>query len=108
MANLLKETETILNRYNKTIDDILYIADRETKVYITPKEFVKRARNINYNSGYGLVEINLNLIAVGKNFWLERHEYDGSEWWEYKEIPTIADFVIEDKNTNRKCYLKER
>lgn len=20
--------------------------------------------------------------------WLERHEYDGSEWWEYKTMPT--------------------
>lgn len=21
--------------------------------------------------------------------WFERHEYDGSEWWEYKEKPAV-------------------
>ena len=26
-------------------------------------------------------------VAVGDNWWLERAEYDGSEWWEFKTIP---------------------
>ena len=26
-------------------------------------------------------------MVVGNNWWLERHEYDGSEWWEYKQFP---------------------
>lgn len=26
-----------------------------------------------------------DLIVCGKNWWLERHEYDGAEWWEFKE-----------------------
>ena len=23
--------------------------------------------------------------------WIERGEYDGSEWWEYRECPSIPD-----------------
>jgi hypothetical protein len=29
----------------------------------------------------------MTLQLVGETFWIERAEYDGSEWWEYKEIP---------------------
>lgn len=27
------------------------------------------------------------LTLVGEDFWLERKEYDGQEWWEYKTTP---------------------
>lgn len=30
----------------------------------------------------------LDLLVVGNNWWLERHNYDGSEWWEFKRLPT--------------------
>ena len=43
--------------------------------------------NFSYDNGYGGEEIPLDLIVVGKDFWLERHEYDGSEWWEFKSMP---------------------
>ena len=59
---------------------------------MTVKEFLEHA-NVEYNDRYGLEEINTKLILVGKDFWLERHEYDGSEWWEYKSMPNINDFV---------------
>ena len=48
---------------------------------------------VHYNDGYGLEEINTKLILVGKDFWLERGTYDGSEWWEYKSMPNVNDFV---------------
>jgi hypothetical protein len=41
------------------------------------------------------VEIDMGLIVVGKDFWLERHEYDGSEWWEFKSIPMEPEETIE-------------
>lgn len=28
-----------------------------------------------------------DFVVVGDNWWIERHEYDGNEWWEYKEKP---------------------
>lgn len=27
-------------------------------------------------------------MVVGDDWWLERHEYDGSEWWEFKRLPS--------------------
>ena len=92
MANLLKETKEILERHGKTFDDILFVGDKSDHSKMTVKEFLEHA-NFEYDDGYGLEEINTELILVGKDFWLERHEYDGSEWWEYKSMPNINDFV---------------
>ena len=90
--NLLNETRGILLSNNKTFDDVIFIGDRTTHTRMTVKDFLEHA-NVEYNGGYGIEEINTKLILVGKDFWLERHEYDGSEWWEYKSMPNINDFV---------------
>lgn len=44
--------------------------------------------DILYDNGFGGTEVNESLLVVGDKWWMERHEYDGSEWWEYKEHPT--------------------
>ena len=93
MVNLLEETKEMLERHSKTFDDILFVGDEATHTKMTVKEFLKHA-NVEYNGGYGIEEINTKLILVGKDFWLERHEYDGSEWWEYKEIPNLSALPI--------------
>ena len=90
--NLLNETRDILLSNNKTFDDVIFIGDRTTHTKMTVKDFLEHA-NVEYNGGYGIEEINTKLILVGKDFWLERHEYDGSEWWEYKSMPNVNDFV---------------
>ena len=90
--NLLNETRDILLSNNKTFDDVLFVGDRATRTKMTVKEFLEHA-NVEYKNGYGIEEINTDLILVGKDFWLERHEYDGSEWWEYKSMPNVNDFV---------------
>ena len=90
--NLLNETRDILLSNNKTFDDVIFIGDRTTHTKMTVKDFLEHA-NVEYNGGYGIEEINTDLILVGKDFWLERHEYDGSEWWEYKSMPNVNDFV---------------
>ena len=92
MANLLKETKEILEQHDKTFDDIIFVGDKSDHSKMTVKEFLEHA-NFEYDDGYGLEEINTDLILVGKDFWLERHEYDGSEWWEYKSMPNVNDFV---------------
>ena len=83
--NLLNETIDELNAYDKSPDDILWISDGET--YCDWNTFAKLA-NKEYDSGFGLSEVNLSLIVVGNDFWLERQEYDGSEWWTFKKFPT--------------------
>lgn len=35
----------------------------------------------------GSPQVAEDLLIVGDTWCLERHEYDGSEWWEYKELP---------------------
>lgn len=107
--NLLNETRDILLSNNKTFDDVIFIGDRATHTKVTVKEFLEHA-NVEYKNGYGIEEINTDLILVGKDFWLERHEYDGSEWWEYKSMPNVNDFVdgvvyiFDEAKMNTKYY----
>ena len=86
--NLLQETTKKLMAYHKTWNDVLWIGGSEFTISI---EDFKRLANREYDNGFGCVEINDNLVLVGDTFWLERHTYDGSEWWEYKEIPKYKD-----------------
>lgn len=99
-CNLLKETIKCLHDNDKTEVDVLWVGrnyyDYKIKEYVcyknTWEDFCLKA-NFEYDGGYGSTEIPMDLIVVGKDFWLERHEYDGSEWWEFKAMP------IEPKET---------
>jgi hypothetical protein len=46
------------------------------------------ALNFEYDAGYGSQNLYGN-VWLKDGTWLERGEYDGSEWWEYKECPRI-------------------
>lgn len=48
-----------------------------------------------YDNVFDAPKVAEELIVVGDNFWLERHEYDGSEWFEYKEFPKMPDKEID-------------
>ena len=43
-----------------------------------------------YDNGYGILELS-GLVWFDDNSWLERREYGGSEWWEYKQYPEIPE-----------------
>ena len=96
MSNLLRETISELKEYGKTLDDVVWIGEADRVSYYTEEvidgytisksQFLELA-NRNYDAGYGGQEVNEHLLVVGKDFWLERHEYDGMEWWEYKTQP---------------------
>ena len=89
MKNLWKETIEELKDHEKTFDDVLAI--RGLDFQITKDDFKKYA-NTNYDSGFGAPEVAEDLLVIGADFWLERHGYDGSEWWEFKQIPKCEDF----------------
>lgn len=89
--NLWEETIEKLQKNGKTFDDVVYICGSEFK--ITKEDFVKYSKT-DYDSGFGAPEVAEDLIVVGTDFWLERHEYDGSEWWEYKEMPKGEDLPL--------------
>ena len=50
MKNLYDETVTILERHDKTIDDIEYIGSLETK--INTNKALELMKKTNYDSGY--------------------------------------------------------
>ena len=85
MENLLKETKEILKDNHKSLDDTLWCRSKQFG-YFTKEVFIKLAQT-EYESGFGSPKVAEDLIIVGKDFWLERHEYDGSESWKYKSMP---------------------
>ena len=91
--NLLTETETVLKGYGKSLDDIIWFGTEAEEFSNNLVEFL----NKHYDAGFGGQEISPDLVLVGKDFWLERHEYDGSEWWEYKQYPKRPTKLIAGK-----------
>lgn len=75
--------------HGKTIDDIKWIGDSSGKRTTDVKKFFNSI-DFDYDNGFGCAEINESLVIVGNNWWLERGEYDGSEWWEFKTVPKLS------------------
>ena len=42
-----------------------------------------------YDSRYGGQELFGTIWLKEEGCWYERGEYDGSEWWEYRECPQV-------------------
>lgn len=84
--NLLEETEKVLKEHGKTLDSIwrvyVYAYEYSCPVKILGLKEFKELANIEYNNDFGGQEIK-NMVAKGLDFFMFRHEYDGSEWWEY-------------------------
>ena len=111
MINLYTETTEALKEKKLTWDNVLWIGmkrkyfDEESDRVEIPKEvFIEQAKNTNYDNGYGRAEINLSLIIVGDNWWLEREQYDGSEWWAYKKMPIKPTTQAEEINIYSDFY----
>ena len=85
MRNLWEETIKKLADHKKSFNDVIAICGNDFQ--ITKEDFEKYS-NIEYDSGYGSAKVAEDLLIIGNVFWLGRHEYDGSEWWEFKQMPT--------------------
>lgn len=88
MENLLKETLYKLKSYDKSWEDVKFVLCQD--VTFTPEQ-AKPMLDFIYDNGYGAEEVDTSLMIVGNDWWMERHEYDGSEWWEFKRIPKKTD-----------------
>lgn len=87
MANLLEETLEKIADYSKTIEDVSWVGSDSGEYAISWEEF-RQIADVNYDDGYGSAEIPLGLVVVFEDgSWLERAEYNGAEWWEYKTLP---------------------
>lgn len=89
--NLLEETKKKLEEYGKSLSDITFVQGKTFGMSV--EKFIEIADTF-YDAGYGSSKVAEDLIVGGNGWWLERNEYDGSEWWEYKEYPSIL--PIED------------
>ena len=74
-------------------------SDKDTKTYrltleyTTPEwELFLEQLNFYYDNGYGGQEL-YGTVWLNNGNWLERGEYDGSEWWEYKTYPEIPEYL---------------
>lgn len=100
-TNLLKETIECLACNGRSPSDVLWVGKRHDEICrdsagrailctrytkSTWQDFCYKA-DFEYDNDYGLAEIPTDLVVVGKDFWLERNTYDGSEWWEFKAMP---------------------
>lgn len=93
--NLLQETTDMLTAYDKTWADVLWIGGAGFTISI---EDFKRLADREYNDDYGSTEVAVDLKVVGKDWWLERWDYDGSEGWVYKAYPAKP---LEQKSVQR-------
>lgn len=87
LYTLLDETIEKITLYRHSVDDVAYAVVRtkdNMPVNISWDDFAKLSKDIRYDSGYGTQEVYEGAKIVFKDgSWLERREYDGSEWWHY-------------------------
>lgn len=84
MRNLKEETLKHLNYSGKSISDIRWIGNSVLEI---PIDAFFEIADRPYDDGYGGIEVCEDLMVVGDDWWLERHNYDGAEWWEFKTVP---------------------
>ena len=89
MINLLEETKRVIEENNHGVDEVKWLGSANFGWF--KWEDFEQIADIEYDNGYGAPEIAQDLLVVGEDWWLERHEYDGSEWWEFKTTPSKPD-----------------
>ena len=94
-VNLKAETLEFLANHGKTPDDIRWIGNG---VEIPIDEFWRVADRV-YDNGYGCAEV-CYIYIVGDDWWMERGEYDGAEWWEFKTMPKKPTIVADNPLTS--------
>jgi hypothetical protein len=77
------------------IDPYGYWDDEEPKPHVlkqghTPIELEEFLNSIDfeYNNGYGSQEL-YGTVWFTNGIWMDRHEYDGSEYWDIHKYPAI-------------------
>lgn len=101
MINLLHETREVLEDNGKSFEDVQWIGTSTGEISLA--SFLEQA-DINYDNSFGIVEVNQTLVVVGNDWWLERNEYDGSEWWEYKELPEKPKRQVTSSDIEHKIF----
>lgn len=86
-TNFKDETYQLINGSGHTRDQVMFVGSRDGKYRMSMDKFDDLACSLNYDAGYGSQKIAADLIIYfTDNSYAERTEYDGCEWWEYKEL----------------------
>lgn len=88
-----KMDETFLSIKCASIDiEITYGVTKQIRLPLdySPEQYndFLSALDIEYNNGFGGQEL-FGRVWLTNDAWLERGEYDGSEWWNVKTLPNI-------------------
>lgn len=87
LKNLKNETLADLHENGKCAEDIKFVCGSDFQI---PVELFWELANAAYDSGFGAPEVAEDLMLIGDDFWMERHGYDGREWWEFKKLPDVS------------------
>ena len=97
MANLLNETIEELEKCGVGLFDVKAIQVNGRRIS------VKRFRELadrEYDNGYGTQLVLPTLMVIlNDGTWLERREYDGSEWWNHIVPPKVNDEIDDTVDT---------
>jgi len=55
--------------------------------------------DVEYNSGYGGQDLYGTIWYTDGLTWSSRGEYDGSEWWDFNEVPEISKELMGNQET---------
>lgn len=83
-TNLLKETKKVMRDNKVKESDVQWVGNND--LFFSWDHF-KTISDVEYDASWGAAHVAQDLVVVGSDWWLERHEYDGSEWWEFKKLP---------------------
>ena len=86
----------ILNdkRLKEIIGEKSYGYEEHEKIKIEDKTVPKFFEDLDYHydANYGTQELD-GIVWLEDGTWLERGEYDGSEWWEHTSCPEIPPYL---------------
>lgn len=98
--NAQQELLRVLKSIEKNTSDISWMLVYTQSYYDISKEFTTiDDLDFTYDNGYGSQEL-FGIVYFNDGTWLERGEYDGSEWWEHITTPTLEQW--REKYSNEK------
>ena len=91
--NLKNETLQVLHNNGRRKADVKYVCGKDFQISL---EQFWELSDTEYDSSYGAPEIATDLTLVGEDFWMERGEYDGFEWWDFHTMPDTTGLPIRE------------
>ena len=103
--NLAEETRGILRRNGKMLSDILWIGSKDFEI---PQSMFWELADREYDPNTGTTSQNVavDLVIVGRDFWLERVVKNNQKQWECKEYPKRPTRIKTVRSLIGYCYAE--